>query len=95
MNQPVNRAINRPLKVLYFAWLRDRVGRSEEDVQPPGNVTTVGELMAWLARQSDGHGEAFNDPAIIRCAINQDYAKADAAISAGDEVAFFPPVTGG
>ena len=55
----------------------------------------MGELIAWLAQRSPGHGEAFADPAIVRCAINQDYAKADARFSAGDEVAFFPPVTGG
>ncbi|MBT3330070.1 MAG: molybdopterin converting factor subunit 1 [Rhodospirillaceae bacterium] len=83
------------MKVLYFSWLRDRVGVAEEAVQPPGDVTTVAELMTWLTQQSDGHAEAFKDPAIVRCAINQDYAKADAPISAGDEVAFFPPVTGG
>jgi molybdopterin synthase sulfur carrier subunit len=83
------------MKVLYFAWLRDRVGLSEECVEPPPDVATVGELIAWLAQRSPAHGEAFTDPSIVRCAINQDYAKADARFGAGDEVAFFPPVTGG
>ncbi len=83
------------MKVLYFAWLRDRVGLSEEIVEPPVDVATVGELIAWLAQRSPGHGEAFADPTIVRCAINQDYAKAHERFNAGDEVAFFPPVTGG
>ncbi|MFP6698144.1 MAG: molybdopterin converting factor subunit 1 [Alphaproteobacteria bacterium] len=83
------------MKVLYFAWLRDRVGVAEEIVEPPIEVTTVGELIAWLAQRSARHGEAFADPAIVRCAINQDYAKADESFSRTDEIAFFPPVTGG
>ena len=64
-------------------------------VDPPIEVTTVGELMAWLAQRSARHGEAFADPAIVRCAINQDYAKAHESFSRTDEIAFFPPVTGG
>jgi molybdopterin converting factor subunit 1 len=83
------------MKVLYFAWLRDRVGLSEEVVDPPSEVTTVGDLIAWLAQRSPGHGEAFADPNIVRCAINQDYAKADVVFHRDDEIAFFPPVTGG
>ncbi len=83
------------MKVLYFAWLRDRVGLAEEDVDPPAEVATVGELIAWLAQRSPGHGEAFADPAIVRCAVNQEYAKANESFARDDEIAFFPPVTGG
>ena len=83
------------MKVLYFAWLRDRVGMAEETLHPPGDVATVGQLIAWLSEQSSGHAAAFADPAIVRCAVNQDYAKIDAAVGPDDEVAFFPPVTGG
>ncbi len=83
------------MKLLYFAWLRDRIGVAEEDVQPPADITTVGQLAAWLAQRSDGHAEAFADPNSVRCAVNMDYAKADAPVGADDEVAFFPPVTGG
>ena len=83
------------MKLLYFAWLRDRVGMAEETLHPPGDVTTVGQLIAWLKEQSSGHAAAFADPAIVRCAVNQDYAKIDAAVGPDDEVAFFPPVTGG
>ena len=83
------------MKLLYFSWLRDRVGVAEETVQPPDDVATVGQLIAWLAQQSDGHAAAFADPSIVRCAVNQDYAKAEVAVGEDDEVAFFPPVTGG
>ena len=83
------------MKLLYFSWLRDRIGVAEENLRPPPEVATVAQLITWLARRSDGHAAAFADPAIVRCAVNQDYAKADAAVDAEDEVAFFPPVTGG
>ena len=83
------------MKVLYFAWLRDRVGITDEEVDPPEEVTTVGELIDWLVQQSPGHEEAFADPAIVRCALNQEYVKAHEKFSRDDEVAFFPPVTGG
>ena len=83
------------MKLLYFAWLRDRVGMSEETVQPPEDVATVGQLMAWLAQQSSGHAAAFGDPNTVHCAVNQDYAKLEAPVGPDDEVAFFPPVTGG
>jgi|TARA_B100000315_G_scaffold214834_1_gene213639 molybdopterin converting factor subunit 1 len=83
------------MKLLYFSWLRDRVGIASEDVQPPEDVATVGQLIAWLARQSDNHAAAFADPSIVRCAVNLEYAKAEEAVGPDDEVAFFPPVTGG
>ncbi len=83
------------MKLLYFSWLRERVGTAEETVRPPEDVATVGQLITWLTRQSSGHAAAFADPSIVRCAVNQDYAKAEAAVGADDEVAFFPPVTGG
>ena len=83
------------MKILYFAWLRDRVGKSDEEVDPPAEVTTVAQLIDWLALQSAGHEEAFSDPAFVRCALNQEYVKAHEKFSRDDEVAFFPPVTGG
>jgi len=85
----------RPLTVLYFAWLRERVGTGEESVVVPYDVGTVGELMAWLAHRSPRHAAAFENRRTIRCAVNQDFADADAPIRSGDEIAFFPPVTGG
>ena len=83
------------MKVLYFAWLRDRVGITDEEVDPPVEVTTVSQLIDWLAQQSPGHKEAFSDPTIVRCALNQEYVQALEKFSRDDEVAFFPPVTGG
>ncbi|MCP1337439.1 molybdopterin converting factor subunit 1 [Futiania mangrovi] len=83
------------MRVLYFAWLRQKIGTGEETVSPPAGVRTVGQLAAWLAEQGPGYAEAFADPALIRAAVNQTHADPDAAVAPGDEVAFFPPVTGG
>jgi molybdopterin converting factor subunit 1 len=83
------------MQVLYFAWLRQKVGLAEEAVSPPEGVATVGALADWLATLSPGHAAAFADRASIRCAVNQDFATPDTPVRAGDEVAFFPPVTGG
>ena len=84
-----------PLTVLYFAWLRERTGTSEERVTPPAGVRTVGDLIAWLTGQSPGHASAFANRRTVRCAVNQDFAEATTVLHPGDEVAFFPPVTGG
>jgi sulfur-carrier protein len=81
--------------LLYFAWVRQKIGKSEETVTPPANVRTVGELAAWLAARGQGYAEAFADVKRLRAAVNQDHVGFDAPVSSGDEVAFFPPVTGG
>lgn len=83
------------MKILYFAWVRQKVGLAEEDVSPPRDVRDVAGLVAWLATRGPGHAAAFADPKQIRAAVNQDFATPDQAVAAGDEVAFFPPVTGG
>ncbi len=83
------------MKLLYFAWVKTRIGLAEEEVTLPSEVTTVGQLMTWLAARGPGYAEAFAEPERLRAAVNQDFAKPDAAIGPGDEVAFFPPVTGG
>ncbi len=83
------------MKILYFAWLKNRVGLGEEDVQPPPDVTNVDQLIKWLATRSAGHQLAFTDLSAVRVAVNQDYALLDHPVAADDEVAFFPPVTGG
>ncbi|MGC8477300.1 MAG: molybdopterin converting factor subunit 1 [Acetobacteraceae bacterium] len=82
------------MRVLYFAWLRERVGHAEEEVAPE-EVTTVAELIAWLRARSPGHAAAFAQAPLIRCAVNQEFARPDSAVAPGDEIAFFPPVTGG
>ncbi|MDR3438466.1 molybdopterin converting factor subunit 1 [Telmatospirillum sp.] len=83
------------MKILYFAWLRSRIGTGEEDVSPPSDVDTVGKLIDWLKSRSPAHAEALSKASVIRAAVNQDYAGLDHAVSSSDEVAFFPPVTGG
>jgi sulfur-carrier protein len=83
------------MKLIYFAWLRDRIGLSEEQVEAPAEVRNVGDLLAWLKTRSPGHAEALADLAIVKVAVNQEYAGADQILAAGDEVALFPPVTGG
>jgi molybdopterin synthase sulfur carrier subunit len=84
-----------PLTILYFAWLRERTGVSQESVAPPAGVGTVGELVAWLAERSPGHASAFANRRTVRCAVNQEFADPVTRVGPGDEVAFFPPVTGG
>ncbi|WP_237214276.1 molybdopterin converting factor subunit 1 [Falsiroseomonas oryziterrae] len=83
------------MKVLYFAWVRQKVGAAEEDVSPPPEVRDVAGLIAWLATRSPGHAAAFADARQLRAAVNQEFAPPDAPVAPGDEVAFFPPVTGG
>lgn len=85
----------KPVQILYFAWLRERIGTAAESVVLPPGVGTVGALTDWLARRSPRHADAFASRRAIRCAVNQDFADAPAVVRPGDEVAFFPPVTGG
>lgn len=83
------------MKILYFAWLRQRVGAGEETVDPPAEVRDVAGLVAWLKTRGPGHEEALRDTSAIRIAVNQEFAAMDAAIAPGDEIALFPPMTGG
>lgn len=83
------------MRVLYFAWLRERVGLAEETIAPPPDVRTVADLIAWLRSRGGVYETALSDPAIVRVAVNQDYARPDHPVQPGDEIAIFPPVTGG
>lgn len=83
------------LRILYFAWLRERIGAAEEAVTVPADVATVGALVAWLRERGPGYAAAFANPRTVRCAVNQVFATPETPVSPGDEVAFFPPVTGG
>ena len=83
------------LSILYFAWLRERVGVSEESVSPPNSVSTVADLITYLAGLDQGHAAAFRNRETVRCAVNQEFADVATVLRPGDEVAFFPPVTGG
>jgi molybdopterin synthase sulfur carrier subunit len=83
------------MKLLYFAWVRERIGRPEEDVEPPAGVRTVGDLMAWLEARGPGYAHAFERPEVIRAALDHVHAPHDAPLEGAREVAFFPPMTGG
>ena len=83
------------MKAVYFAWVRERIGKAEEEVDPPNNVSTVGELIAWMSTRGEGYAYAFEKASIIRAAIDRSHVKHDAKIAGAREVAFFPPMTGG
>lgn len=83
------------MKILYFAWLRTRIGCGEEEVEPPAGVTTVDDLLRWLESRGGGYAEALARPDLIRVAVNQEFAARDMVVGADDEIALFPPVTGG
>lgn len=83
------------MKLLYFAWVRERTGVHEEDWPLPEGVGTVAELIAVLKERGPGFARAFQDPSQIRAAVNQETADLAQRITDRDEVAFFPPMTGG
>jgi sulfur-carrier protein len=83
------------MKVKYFAWVRERIGKAEESIEPPPSVRTVEELIAWLTGRGETYAYAFETPRVIRAAIDHAHVRPDAAISGAREIAFFPPMTGG
>jgi molybdopterin synthase sulfur carrier subunit len=83
------------MKVKYFAWVRERVGKAEETIEPPPGVRTVEDLISWLSKQGEGYAYAFETPRVIRAAIDRAHVRPDAAIAGANEIAFFPPMTGG
>jgi molybdopterin synthase sulfur carrier subunit len=89
------RAMTRPITILYFAWLRERAGTGEEELILPDGVDTIETLTTLLRARGPGFEAAFATPRLVRAAVNQVFALPDTKIAPGDEVAFFPPVTGG
>ena len=83
------------MKVRYFAWVRERVGKAEEDLDPPVGITTIGELVEWLRQRGEGYAYAFENPKVIRAATDRNHVRPDARIDRATEIAFFPPMTGG
>lgn len=83
------------MQVLYFGWVKSRIGIGKEDLSPPPEVTSVADLIDWLKARGGGYANAFGDISALRVAVNQEIAPLDAAISESDEVALFPPMTGG
>lgn len=85
----------RLVKLVYFAWVRERIGLSEETVELPPEVATVGDLLAWLAARGEGYAEALRIPKAIRVAIDQEHVGHHESLDGAHEIAIFPPMTGG
>lgn len=83
------------MTLLYFAWLKSKLGIGEEQLDRPASVQTVGDLLLWLQERGAAYAEAFSNPSLIRAAVNQEHVDMTHPVQDGDEVAFFPPVTGG
>ncbi len=83
------------MKLVYFAWVREKIGRAEEVVDPPNATATVADLIAWLSTRGENYAEAFERPSVIRAAIDQVHVKSETPIKGAREIAFFPPMTGG
>ena len=84
-----------PVKLIYFAWVRERIGMAEEDIVLPVGVTSVRELLAWLQGRGEGYANALRYPDSIRVAINQEHVDHREALTGAREIAIFPPMTGG
>lgn len=83
------------IKLRYFAWVRERIGKPEEEVELPAAVVTVGDLMTWLVGRGEEYAYAFENAKVIRAAIDRRHVKPQAVIAGAKEIAFFPPMTGG
>ncbi|OYQ33834.1 molybdopterin converting factor subunit 1 [Niveispirillum lacus] len=83
------------MKLLYFAWLRTKIGMAEERVPLPAGVTDVAGLIEWLRGRGAGYADALANLDVVKVAVNQEYVPFSHPVTAGDEVALFPPVTGG
>ncbi|HHK73669.1 MAG TPA: molybdopterin converting factor subunit 1 [Rhizobiales bacterium] len=83
------------MQLRYFAWVRQRIGISSEEVTPPDTVRTIADMIGWLKTRGPEFEAAFENEAVIRAAIDQSHAAHDAPVSGAREIAFFPPVTGG
>jgi molybdopterin synthase sulfur carrier subunit len=83
------------VKIRYFAWVRERIGRDEEDVIPPSGVTTTAALIEWLKGRGPEYAHALAEPAAVRVAVDRVHAGRDQSIAGAGEVAIFPPMTGG
>ncbi|MBX7145864.1 MAG: molybdopterin converting factor subunit 1 [Alphaproteobacteria bacterium] len=83
------------VKILYFSWVRDKINKEQEDIFLPKNILTVKDLCQWLVKNNSSYATIFKNTKLIKVAINQEYASFNDLIKDTDEIAFFPPVTGG
>lgn len=86
---------NPEVTLRYFAWVREKIGRSEEHLSLPDSLVTVSDVIAWLRTRGEEYDAAFQKPDAIRVAIDRTHVKADAPVAGAREIGFFPPVTGG
>lgn len=83
------------VKLVYFAWVRERIGVPGEQLVLPAELVTIADLVTWLKQKDEGYANAFADAGLIRAAIDQVHVKPDALLAGAREIAFFPPMTGG
>ena len=83
------------LKLVYFAWVRERIGTGSETVDLPPSVERVRDLVAWLRQRGEGYAAAFENEGVVRAAIDHTHVKLEDSLTGAREVAFFPPMTGG
>ncbi|WP_394689955.1 molybdopterin converting factor subunit 1 [Hoeflea sp.] len=83
------------VRIVYFAWVRERLGKGSEELDLPESVKTVGDLIAHLATLGEEYEAVFAVPQVIRAAIDEEHADHDETIGAAREIALFPPMTGG
>jgi molybdopterin synthase sulfur carrier subunit len=84
-----------PVKLLYFAWMREKIGRAEEVLDLPAGIETIADLIAWLRRRGPEYEAAFARPGVVRAAIDKRHVQPGSALAGAREIALFPPVTGG
>lgn len=87
--------VPRTLRLVYFAWVRERIGRAEETLSPPAEARTILDLVRWLKTRGEGYEAAFANETVVRAAIDHAHVKPDAPLAGAREIAFFPPMTGG
>ena len=83
------------VNLLYFAWVREKIGKSSETVELPSSVATIADLVCWLAARGPEYAAAFANPEVVRAALDRTHVKPQTPIGTAREIAFFPPVTGG
>ncbi len=83
------------MQFVYFAWVKDRIGKAEEKLDLPADIRTVADLLAWMPTLGENYAAAFQDPELVRVALDQEFAHAEDVIGDTREIALFPPVTGG
>jgi sulfur-carrier protein len=83
------------MRLVYFAWVRERIGLAEEEVELPPGIATVADLAGWLRGRGENYAHAFENPAVVRAALDRVHVKPDTPLGTAREAAFFPPMTGG